>query len=182
VVTDLEYTPILTPLTPHDTPEAALRRAIGQWDGFGDEAAAILAAMPDWVLVPRVATADAVPDVHVYPLGEGHEMSEDCWCHPKVHPARPADAEPDAAGCPSGWRDTVDGYEAEIDRLEAALAWIADAKFSGVVAGAMAAEKMQAVALAALAPEAPTCTCPAVVRINGEPHRIGCALAPKAPR
>ncbi len=24
------------------------------------------------------------PPIHVYPVGEGHEMSEDCWCHPKV--------------------------------------------------------------------------------------------------
>jgi hypothetical protein len=26
------------------------------------------------------------PDIHVYPVGEGHEMSTDCFCRPKIHP------------------------------------------------------------------------------------------------
>ena len=56
-------------MTTHDTPEAALAAALklhgfrivgGAWHGRNAEdlAAAILAAMLDWTLVPRVATAD----------------------------------------------------------------------------------------------------------------------------
>ena len=63
----------LRPVTTHDTPEAALAAALSNvptikyviarggryngawWDRF---AAEVLAAMPDWVLMPRVATAD----------------------------------------------------------------------------------------------------------------------------
>ena len=31
-----------------------------------------------------VALGYEPPPIHVYPVGEGHEMSENCWCHPKV--------------------------------------------------------------------------------------------------
>ena len=36
------------------------------------------------VLFPNALAASEPPPIHVYPVGEGHEMSEDCWCHPKV--------------------------------------------------------------------------------------------------
>ena len=73
-------------MTTHDAPEAALAAALRESGGLDRKvnewsvAAAILAAMPGWTLVPK----GEPPPIHVYPVGEGHEMSENCWCHPKV--------------------------------------------------------------------------------------------------
>jgi len=35
---------------------------------------------------------DEPPPIHVYPVGEGHQMSEDCWCRPRVETAAEARA------------------------------------------------------------------------------------------
>jgi hypothetical protein len=85
-------------MTTHDTPEAAAITHREDDKPCGCDGCMEIGAEEngvDWWRLPkadreRLRRNSSGDDrlepapIHVYPVGEGHEMSEGCWCHPKV--------------------------------------------------------------------------------------------------
>ena len=85
-------------MTTHDTPEAAAITHREDDKPCGCDGCMEIGAEEngvDWWRLPKAdrerLRRNSLGDdrlepapIHVYPVGEGHEMSEGCWCHPKV--------------------------------------------------------------------------------------------------